>query len=210
MRSTMSSDPPSDTNAEQPSPERGQVTAILSAAHQEGGLQREGLDRLFGLIYTELRRIASRTLGPGQAATLNPTALVHEAYAKLIGGDPLDIEGRRHFLALCARVMRQIVIDHARGRCADKRGGGAAALSLDDNDPLDLSRPESLLALDRALERLETRDPRLVQLMHYRVFAGLELAEIAPLLQVTVRQLQRDWQRARIWLIDEMLDNNED
>lgn len=69
--------------------------------------------------------------------------------------------------------MRQIVIDHARGRCADKRGGGAAALELDENDPLDLSRPESLLALDRALERLETRDPRLVQLLHYRVFAGL-------------------------------------
>ena len=75
--------------------------------------------------------------------------------------------------------------------------------------PLDLSRPESLLALDRALERLETRDPRLVQLLHYRVFAGLELAEIAPLLQVTVRQLQRDWQRARIWLVDEMLDTDE-
>lgn len=190
----------------EPAAAAGEVTAILSAAHRQGGLGREDIDHLFGLIYAELRRIAQRTLGPGQAATLNPTALVHEAYAKLIGGDALEIEGRRHFLALCARVMRQIVIDHARGRCADKRGGGAAPLALDDNDPLDLSRPESLLALDRALERLEERDPRLVHLLHYRVFAGLELAEIAPLLEVTVRQLQRDWQRARIWLVDEMLD----
>lgn len=208
-RANMASDRQPENPVDSSSAEQGQVTAILSAAHGDGGLQREDLDRLFGLIYVELRRIAARTLGPGQGATLNPTALVHEAYAKLIGGNPLDIEGRRHFLALCARVMRQIVIDHARGRCADKRGGGAAALELDENDPLDLSRPESLLALDRALERLETRDPRLVQLLHYRVFAGLELAEIAPLLQVTVRQLQRDWQRARIWLIDEMLDTDE-
>jgi RNA polymerase sigma factor (TIGR02999 family) len=177
------------------------VTAALNAA----GSGREGLDQVFGLVYAELKRIASRVLAQSAHSTLNPTALVHEVYAKLIGSEELDLQGRQHFYALCARTMRHVVVDHARSRCAGKRGGGEAVVPLADDDAIDMSQPETLVALDLALDRLEQRDPRLVELLHYRVFAGMELAEIAPLFGVTVRQLQRDWQRARIWIADALL-----
>lgn len=192
--------PPHDTASGTPSD--GSVTAILNAA----GSGREGLDQVFGLVYVELKRIALRVLGQSGQSTLNPTALVHEVYAKLIGSDSLGVQGRQHFYALCARTMRQIVVDHARGRCADKRGGGQAMAALTEDGAIDVSQPETLVALDIALDRLEERDPRLVELLHYRVFAGMELGEIAPLFGVTVRQLQRDWQRARIWIADALLE----
>ncbi len=182
------------------------VTATLNAA----GSGREGLDRVFGLVYAELKRIAWRVLAQSGQSTLNPTALVHEVYAKLIGNEHLDLQGRRHFYSLCARTMRQIVVDHARGRCADKRGGGMPMAALTDDGAIDVSRPETLVALDLALDRLERRDPRLVELLHHRVFAGMELAEIAPMFGVTVRQLQRDWQRARIWIADALLEDGDD
>jgi RNA polymerase sigma factor (TIGR02999 family) len=180
------------------------VTAVLNAA----GSGRAGLDQVFGLVYAELKRIASRVLAQSAQSTLNPTALVHEVYAKLIGSEQLGLQGRQHFYSLCARTMRQIVVDHARNRCAGKRGGGEAMVALTDDGAIDVSQPETLVALDVALDRLEQRDPRLVELLHYRVFAGMELAEIAPLFGVTVRQLQRDWQRARIWIADALLGND--
>lgn len=173
------------------------LTAILNGAPDA----RAGLDRAFHLVYGELKRIAHRVLGRADA-TLSPTALVHEVYAKLIGSESLGVEGRQHFYSLCARTMRQIVIDHARRRLAEKRGGGQAAIELQDDGAIDLSRPETLVALDHALERLAERDARLVEILQYRLFAGMELAEIAPLYGVTVRQMQRDWQRARIWIAD--------
>ena len=181
------------------------VTAALNAA----GSGREGLDQVFGLVYAELKRIALRVLSQSGQSTLNPTALVHEVYAKLIGSEQLGLQGRQHFYSLCARTMRQIVVDHARGRCAGKRGGGMPMAALTDDGAIDVSRPETLVALDIALDRLEQRDPRLVELLHYRVFAGMELAEIAPVFGVTVRQLQRDWQRARIWIADALLEGGE-
>ena len=114
-RANMASDRQPENPVESSSAEQGQVTAILSAAHGDGGLQREDLDRLFGLIYVELRRIAARTLGPGQGATLNPTALVHEAYAKLIGGNPLDIEGR--IKGRCPLVAEIVMLGDRRPYC---------------------------------------------------------------------------------------------
>ena len=181
------------------------VTAILNAA----GSGREGLDQVFGLVYAELKRIAARVLAQSGHSTLNPTALVHEVYAKLIGSEQLSLQGRQHFHALCARTMRQIVVDHARARYAGKRGSGEPLAALTEDGAIDVSQPETLVALDLALDRLERHDPRLVELLHYRVFAGLELAEIAPLLGVTPRQLQRDWQRARIWIADALLGDGE-
>lgn len=175
----------------------GEVTAILNRA----GSSHEALDQVFALVYAELRRLASRVLGAGaQAATLNPTALVHEAYAKLIGSQQLSISGRTHFYSLCARTMRQIIIDQARSRMSLKHGGVQQAQTFSGDEAIDLSRPESLVALDEALDRLARQDRRLVELLQYRIFAGLELEQIAPLLGVTIRQLQRDWQRARIWI----------
>ncbi len=182
--------------------EQGAVTAVLNDA----GSSREAVDRVFGLVYAELKRIASRVLGPDPSMTLNPTALVHEVYAKLIGAAELKLGGRQHFYSLCARTMRQIVVDHARSRLTDKRGGGQQMVELTESGAIDLALPETLVALDMALDRLTTRDPRLVELLQYRVFAGLELAEIAPLQGVTVRQLQRDWKRARIWITEALIE----
>jgi len=183
--------------------EQGAVTAVLNDANSS----REAMDRIFGLVYGELKRIAGRVLGPAPGATLNPTVLVHEVYAKLIGGAELEIGGRQHFYSLCARTMRQIVVDHARSRLTDKRGGGQQMVELTESGAIDLALPETLVSLDMALDRLAERDSRLVDLLQYRVFAGLELSEIAPLLGVTVRQLQRDWKRAKIW-ISEALDGS--
>lgn len=196
---------PADPTASADEEPTTSVTAVLNAA----GSGRDGLDQVFGLVYVELKRIALRVLSQSGQSTLNPTALVHEVYAKLIGSEHLGLQGRQHFYSLCARTMRQIVVDHARGRCAGKRGGGAPMAALTENGAIDMSRPETLVALDLALDRLEQHDPRLVELLHHRVFAGMDLAEIAPLFGVTVRQLQRDWQRARIWIADALLEGGE-
>ncbi len=197
--------PADSTDPDRPDPPTS-VTAVLNAA----GSGREGLDQVFGLVYAELKRIALRVLSHAGQSTLNPTALVHEVYAKLIGSEQLGLQGRQHFYALCARTMRQIVVDHARGRYAGKRGGGMPMAALTDDGAIDVSRPETLVALDLALDRLEQRDPRLVELLHYRVFAGMELAEIASMFGLTVRQMQRDWQRARIWIADALLEGTQD
>lgn len=202
-RLQRSMNPHSDPPAAGLTAEQSSVTAVLNDATSS----RAAIDRVFGMVYTELKRIAGRVLGPESAATLNPTVLVHEVYAKLIGSAELAVGGRQHFYALCARTMRQIVVDHARGKLADKRGGGAKAVELTDSGAIDLAQPESMVALDLALQRLAERDQRLVDLIQYRVFAGMDLAEIAPMLEVTVRQLQRDWQRARIWLTEALLES---
>ncbi len=183
-------------------PVEAELTRLLAQIDSD-----QRLDRAFSLVYRELKVLARRALARSGGATLEPTGLVHEVYAKLAEHEGLDLQGRRHFFALCARAMRQIVIDHARRRQAEKRGDGRPALSLDDHDIFDASQPEHLVALDSALTTLQARDPRLVELLHLRMFAGLELVEIAPLFGVTVRQLQRDWQRARIWLYQALLSN---
>jgi len=177
------------------------VTGILNSA----GNTRDGLDQVFSLLYSELKPIARRLLAGSGSQTISPTVLVHEAYAKLIGSESLNVEGRRHFFALCARTMRQIVVDYARGRMTDKRGGGKQVVSLNEEGVIDLGQPESLVAMDEALSWLEAHDPRLVDLVQFRVYAGLSLPEIAPLLDVTPRQLQRDWLRARAWLTEALL-----
>ena len=148
-------------------------------------------DVVYAAAYDELRRIARGQRYRGPAVTLTTTALVHEVYAKLIGSEQLGLQGRQHFYSLCARTMRQIVIDHARGRCAGKRGGGQPHAVLTDDGAIDVSHPETLVALDVALERLAQRDPRLVELLQYRVFAGLEMIEIAPLAFMRGRTLSR-------------------
>lgn len=177
------------------------VTGILNAA----GDTRDGLDQVFSLLYSELKPIARRLLAGSGSQTISPTVLVHEAYAKLIGSESLNVEGRRHFFALCARTMRQVVVDYARGRMSDKRGGGKQKVSLNEEGVIDLGQPESLVAMDEALSWLEEHDPRLVELVQFRVYAGLSLPEIAPLLEVSPRQLQRDWLRARAWLTEALL-----
>lgn len=180
-------------------PEPESITAILNNTQ---ATSQEALDQVFSSIYAELKQMAQGVLKGSVNNTLNSTALVHEAYAKLVCAEEVTVNGRQHFYALCSRIMRQIVIDHARKKLSMKRGGGQFQVTWQEDLMIDLSRPESLLSLDHALTQLEALDQRLVDLIHYRVFAGLELSEIAPLQGVTIRQLQRDWQRARVWVTE--------
>lgn len=185
--------------------DRGDITRLLAGDLDE----RQQLDEVFALVYAELKGIAHRALMRGARGTLCTTALVHEAYARLSAHGSLDLKGRRHFYALCARAMRQIVIDHARRRQAEKRGGGRAALELLDGDAIDFGRPEALVAMDAALCALERHDPRLVELLQQRLFAGLDLSEIAELHGIGLRHAQREWQRAKIWLHQALLPDPE-
>ncbi len=181
----------------------GDVTRLLHAV--QGG-DRDAFDRLLPLVYDELRRIARRQLHrerPGH--TLFPTALVHEAYVKLVERPPeIDWAGRKHFLAVAARAMRQVLVDHARRKSAEKRGGDLARTTLNgDRLGFELAL-DDMLALDAALDRLDRRDPRLRQVVEYRFFAGMGEDEIAELLAVSTRTVQRDWLKARAWLYKEL------
>jgi RNA polymerase sigma factor (TIGR02999 family) len=173
-----------------------EITRLLQAA-------REGapgaLDRLVPLVYDDLRRVAGRQLGHEFVErTLNPTALVHEAYLKLARGGALAATDRAHFLAIAARAMRQVLVDQARERKAAKRGGGDwDRTTLTDGAWVAEFRPDELLALEEALEELE---PRQRQVVEYRFFGGMEDKEIATVLGVSERTVHRDWVKARAWL----------
>ena len=159
------------------------------------------LARVYPLIYAELKQIAHRALLRASGnATLSTTALVNEAYVKLAAHSSLAVNDRSHLFALCARAMRQIVVDHARRRQADKRGGPQPAMSLSAVDPDSADRPEMIVAIDEALSALSERDPRLVRLIEYRVFGGLDTRQIAELLALTPRSVQLEWLRARAWI----------
>jgi RNA polymerase sigma factor (TIGR02999 family) len=174
---------------------QGEVTRLLQAA--VGGDQ-DALDRLVPLVYEDLRRLAHRQLGrEGGGHTLQTTGLVHEAYLKLAGGSGGGAVNRAHFLAIAARAMRQVLVDYARRRKAEKRGGGMVYVTLNDGEQgLDVSS-DDLLALDEVLDQLEPRQKQVVEL---RYFGGLEEKDIAETLNVSERTVRRDWVKARAWL----------
>lgn len=174
------------------------VTQLIAACgDDDDGL----LARVFPLVYAELKQIAHRALlRASGGATLSTTALVNEAYLKLAGHTDLALNDRSHLFALCARAMRQIVVDHARRRQAEKRGGHQVAMSLTGVEAQAAERPETIVALDEALTTLAERDPRLVRIIEYRVFGGLDTRQIADLLELTPRSIQLDWLRARAWI----------
>jgi RNA polymerase sigma factor (TIGR02999 family) len=181
------------------------VTRILSALEQ-GDPQAAG--QLLPLVYDELRRLAGQWLAreaPGQ--TLQATALVHEAYLRLVGGDPGRCwDGRGHFFAAAAEAMRRILVEAARRRRSQKRGGGRDRLGI---DPADLAAPEpdaALLALDEALDRLAARDPQKAELVKLRYFAGLTIPQAAEVLGTSTASLSRQWTFARAWLRREVSD----
>lgn len=179
----------------------GAVTALLDRARR-GDAAAEA--QLFPLVYADLRRAAEALLRrelPGH--TLEPTDLVHEGYLKLVGRAGSDAENRRHFIALAARAMRQVLVDHARRRHADKRGAGVEVRVTNAEAGVDVDFAE-LLALDDALERLGQRNPRLPRVVELRFFAGLSEDETAQTLGVTTRTVQRDWAAARAWLYKEL------
>jgi RNA polymerase sigma factor (TIGR02999 family) len=173
------------------------VTALLHSARagDEGAL-----DRLFSCVYDELRRLAHRVRSSARGDTLNTTALVHEAYIKLVPSGELDWAGRGHFFGVAARAMRQVLVDAARKRRADKRGGGAVMLTLGDDAAAAPMAVEQLIELDEALKRLAQLDERQVRVVEHRFFAGLTTAETAEVMGLSVPTVERDWRAARAWL----------
>lgn len=161
-------------------------------------------EALFTLVYQELRRIArSQRRVAGSPVTLDTTALVHEVYLKLHAVPETQSMDRVHFLSLAARAMRQILVDHARARSRLKRGGPFTITGLSD----DIGVPENvidLVALDDALSRLAQVDPRAGQLVEWRIFGGLEIADIARMQDLTERTVFRDWRRARAFLVHQL------
>ena len=166
---------------------------------------RGSLDRIVPMVYEELRRIARRQLArrnrPGaRDPTLATTALVNEAYLKLVDQSQADWKDRAHFLALAAVSMRHILIDRAKARIRRKRGGGVADVTLEDAALVSDGGADRLLEIDDALDRLATISPRLAQVVVCRFYGGLSQAEIAEALSVTVRTVERDWAKARLLL----------
>ena len=169
--------------------------------------ERDARNQLFEMVYRELRMIARRQLARRRGpTTLNTTALVHEAYLKLAGDSLLSTRDRGHFFALSSRAMRQVLVDHARRRLRNKRGGGAAVLPLDGIDVPISDRAEELIALDGALERLEAMDAGLARLVEWRFFGGLSVEEVAGLMEVSDRTVKRHWRAARAFLFRELAD----
>jgi len=184
---------------------KGQVTQLL---HDYGAGDRDALDRLLPLLYEDLRRIAAAHVRRGPANhTLNATGLVHEAYLRLVDQTRAGYQDRQHFLSVCARAMRQIVISNARKHAAAKRGGVAQRVTLNEEVAAAPERDAWLLELDAALERLAKRNERLARVVECRYFAGYSEAETAEALGMSVRTVQRDWMRARAWLREELGEN---
>lgn len=172
---------------------------------------KEALDQLMPLVHDELRKIAHRLLQKRPAGhMLNTTALVHEAYLKLIDQSRVEWTDQAHFQALSARVMRQILIDYFRKQTAQKRGGEAPTLSLEEGRiPID-QRGETLLALDEALARLSEQDPRKGQIVMYQFYGGMTQRAIADVLDLSTRTIRREWRKARAWLARELTEEDED
>lgn len=174
------------------------VTRLL---HRWNAGDRQALDRLVEIVYPELRRIAQRYLGneqPGQ--TLQSTALVHEAYLRLVGKQDLHWTNRTHFFAVAARIIRGILVDYRRARSAEKRGGGAECLELADAPAPPGQDPVDLLDLDRALHDLEALDAQQARIVEMRYFAGLSIEETAHVLNVSPATVKRDWLLAKTWI----------
>ena len=180
----------------------GEITRLLQA-HRGG--DRGAFDALVPLVYERLRRIArGQVRRQGGSRTLDPTALVHEAYAQLVDETGVDWQGRGHFYAICARAMRRILVDYSRRRTAQKRGGGAPNLTLDPESLGVEEQADLVLAVDGALETLASIDLRLARVVECRFFAGLTEKETAAALDSSMRTVQRDWKRARAWLRKEL------
>jgi RNA polymerase sigma factor (TIGR02999 family) len=177
---------------------KGEVTGFLLAWRQG---DRQALDRLFPLVYQQLRRIARQQLArirPGN--TLDTTALIHEAYVKLVDSSRAEFQDRNHFLAVAAKAMRHILVDDARRRHTQKRNAGQPPLPLAEAAAMVAANSDQLLEVDAALTRLEQVDERLGRLVELRFFAGLTVEETAATMEISSRTVKRDWQKARAFL----------
>jgi RNA polymerase sigma factor, TIGR02999 family len=167
-------------------------------------LRGETLDEMFSVAYEELRRLAASVRRDDPGMTLSPTALVNEAWLKLASSPGVQPASRLHFKRIAARAMRQVLIEAARRRKADKRGGGALAITFDDGLQQSTTCDDELLALDEALGQLARLEPRQAEMVESRFFGGLDVSETAQLLQVSEATILRDWRAARAWLAREL------
>lgn len=182
--------------------ETGEITRLLGA-FRDG--DREAFDRLVPLVYDDLRRIArARLSGARPGDTLDTTSLVNEAWLRLAQQSHANWKDREHFLRVCARAMRQIVLSNARRRATSKRGSGKRAVTLDEERIPGPQRAEQVIALDRALDRLAARSERLARVVECRHFAGMTGDETARALGISARTIERDWIRARAWLREDL------
>lgn len=178
------------------------ITRILS---ELSGGDANALDRLIPVVYDELRAIArNRLRSEGDGLTLQTTALVHEAYLRMVGIEGVELRDRAHFFAICARVMRRVLLDHGDWKRAQKRGGGAPVVQLSEQLVAGRADPPDLLALYQALERLEQMDERSCRVVECRFFAGLSIEETAMALDLSPATVKREWASARAWLNREL------
>jgi len=184
-----------------PEQPRDTLTALLLRWRQG---DKGALDQLLPVVYDELRRLARAHLRGERNPSLQPTALVHELYMRLADSDRLIIRDRTHFFAIAAQAMRQILVDHARKRLADKRGGSVTIVGLDTM--MEPARPPGLdvLVIDEALDRLTLVDARLCRVVELRFFAGLNIEETAEALEVSAATVERDWALAKAWLFQRL------
>lgn len=178
------------------------VSVLLAAL--DGG-DASAADRLFPLVYQELRALAARQLrGERPGHTLVATALVHEAYLKLVGQRDAALKDRGHFLAIAAMAMRRILVNHAKARRRLKRGGGRSAIDIEEITQAFEERATDLVLLDEALDRLRERSPEQARIVELRFFAGLSMEQIASVMETSERSVQRAWAVARAWLRGEL------
>ena len=164
----------------------------------------EAREALMPLVYAELRRLAASYLRRERTDhTLQPTALVHEAYIRLVEQKNVQWQDKSHFFAITAQLMRRILVDHARGHLADKRGSGAPKVPLTEAIVMSQERPAELLALDESLSRLAALDAQQARVVELRVFAGLTVEETAEVLGISSATVKRDWRMAKAWLLQE-------
>jgi len=181
------------------------MASVVEMIRGVRGGDRTEFDRLFASLYDELRRVARRHLrdrSPGQ--TLDTTALIHEAYLRMVDQSQAEWADRAHFFAYASRAMRAVLVDYARRRNSAKRGGGAPRFSLEDRDLPVEGQSEFLLALDEALTRLGAMSERLARTVECRFFGGMTEEETAAVLEVSDRTVRRDWLKAKAWLYAEL------
>jgi RNA polymerase sigma factor (TIGR02999 family) len=181
--------------------EPNEITQLLVASREGDG---EALNKLLPLVYDELRRLAGHYLRRERSEhTLQPTALVHEAYLRLIDQN-VSWQNRAHFFGVAAQMMRRILVDYARGRLAAKRGSGGMKVSLDDALNLSDERAGDFVALDEALERLAEFDPQKSKIVEMRFFGGLSVEEVAEVLGIGTATVTRQWKMAKAWLYQQV------
>lgn len=190
-----------------PTPPPSEITQLL---HQWSNGDRAALDQLMPVVYQELRKLANSYLRSERPDhTLQPTALINEAYLRLIGQNFPEWQSRRHFYGIAAQLMRQVLVDHARSHAAAKRGQDAPKLSLEDATEFSRKQAGELVALDDALTSLARLDQRKARVVELRYFGGLTVEEIAPVLDISTATVTREMRLAQAWLLREMDNDSE-